>query len=322
MNQQTVTVPPPAAPSRPARTRADLPKEPLHKRLADPAFTVVTIGMLLAAIAVIIYPLYFIVIASVSDPSEIYDGNVWLWPAGFTLEGYERIFSDPTILRGFANSMLYTVVGTAVSVTAILGAGYALSREDLYARKFFMLLFVITMFIDGGLIAKYLVVRDLGMLDTIWSVVLPGAVGVWNLIIARSFFENNVPKELREAAQLDGANDFRFFFQIVLPLSKPLVFLMIMIHLVANWNAFFDALIFLNDEDKYPLQLVLRNILIQSEVSSDMGSGAMDSYAAAQRIGELIKYGMIVVSTVPLLIVLPFMQKHFTKGAMLGAVKS
>jgi len=285
-------------------------------------FNAVSIGLLIGAIVVIVYPLYFILIASFSDPVQIYDGNVWLWPAGFTLEGYQRIFSDPAILRGFANSVLYTALGTTISVSAILCAAYALSRKDLYGRKFFMLLFVITMFIDGGLIAKYLVVRDLGMLNSVWAVVLPGAVGVWNLIIARSFFENNVPGELREAAQLDGASDFRFFFSIVLPLSKPLIFLMIMIHLVANWNAFFDALIFLNDESKYPLQLVLRNVLIQSEVSAAGGSGAMESFAAAQRIGELVKYGMIVVSSVPLLIVLPFMQKHFTKGVMLGAVKN
>ncbi|KQT74751.1 sugar ABC transporter permease [Microbacterium sp. Leaf436] len=285
-------------------------------------FNVVAIGMLLLAIVVILYPLYFIVIASVSEPSEILNGNVWLWPQGFTLEGYARIFSDSTIIRAFGNSVLYTVLGTGISVVAILCAAYALSRKDLYGRTFFMLLFIITMFIDGGLIARYLVVRDLGMLDTIWAIVLPGAIGVWNLIIARAFFENNVPAELREAAQLDGANDFRFFLQIVLPLSKPLIFLMIMIHLVANWNAFFDALIFLNDESKYPLQLVLRNVLIQSEVNSAGGTGALDSYAAAQRLGELIKYGMIVVSTIPLLIVLPFMQKHFTKGALLGAVKS
>jgi putative aldouronate transport system permease protein len=294
----------------------------LRERMADPLFNVVAIGLLVLAIVAILYPLYFIVIASVSEPSEILNGNVWLWPQGFTLEGYGRILSDPDILRGFANSVLYTLVGTAVSVVAILCAAYALSRKDMYGRTFFMLLFIVTMFVDGGLIARYLVVRDLGMLDTMWAVVLPGAIGVWNLIIARAFFENNVPGELRDAAQLDGANDFRFFLGIVLPLSKPLIFLMIMIHLVANWNAFFDALIFLDDESKYPLQLVLRNVLIQSEVTAAGGSGAMDSYAAAQRIGELIKYGMIVISSIPLLVVMPFMQKYFTKGALLGAVKS
>ncbi|MGQ7787085.1 carbohydrate ABC transporter permease [Nesterenkonia sp. PF2B19] len=298
------------------------PRRSLVSRYADPLFNVIAVGLLLVAIVAIIYPMYFILIASVSEPSEILNGNVWVVPRGFTLEGYVQILSDAGILRGFANSVLYTVVGTGVSVAVILAAAYALSRKDLYGRTPLMLLFVITMFIDGGLIARYLVVRDLGMLDTMWAVVLPGAVGVWNLIIARAFFENNVPGELRDAAQMDGASDFRFFFSIVLPLSKPLIFLMIMIHLVANWNAFFDALIFLDSEDKYPLQLVLRNVLVQSEVSAAGGTGALDSYAAAQRLGELIKYGMIVISTIPLLIVLPFMQKHFTKGAMLGAVKN
>jgi len=322
MTQKTIApeaLPPattPPAQLRPAtfRTRAD--------RWADPAFNVFAIGLLLTAIVAIIYPMYFIVIASVSEPSEILNGNVWLLPSGFTLDGYARVFSDPTIMRGFANSVLYTVIGTAISVATILCGAYALSRKDLYGRTPLMFIFILTMFIDGGLIARYLVVRDLGMLDSLWAVVLPGAVGVWNLIIARAFFENNVPGELRDAAQMDGANDFRFFFSVVLPLSKPLIFLMIMIHLVATWNAFFDALIFLDSEEKYPLQLVLRNVLIQSEVSSAGGTGSLDSYAAAQRLGELIKYGMIVVSTVPLLIVLPFMQKHFTKGALLGAVKS
>lgn len=325
---QMIPAPPAAEATPSADAPASRPIPPRTKRgswrdrAADPVFNFFAIGMLLVAIVAILYPLYFIVIASVSEPSEILNGNVWLWPQGFTLEGYARIFADETIIRGFGNSVLYTVVGTAISVAAILCAAYALSRKDLYGRTFFMLLFVITMFIDGGLIARYLVVRDLGMLNTIWAIVLPGAIGVWNLIIARAFFENNIPEELREAAQLDGANDFRFFFQIVLPLSKPLIFLMIMIHLVANWNAFFDALIFLNDETMYPLQLVLRNVLIQSEVTAAGGAGALDSYAAAQRLGELIKYGMIVVSTIPLIIVLPFMQKHFTKGALLGAVKS
>jgi putative aldouronate transport system permease protein len=161
------------------------------------------------------------------------------------------------------------------------------------------------------------------MLDTVWAVVLPGAVGVWNLIIARSFFEHTIPGELREAAQMDGANDFTFFFKMVLPLSKPLIMLMIMVHVVAHWNSFFDALIFLNDDTKYPLQLVLRNILIQSDVSSAGTTGGdIESYAAAQRIAELTKYAMIVVSSLPLMIALPFMQKHFTKGTMIGAVKS
>lgn len=297
-------------------------KRPRQVSKGDTLYYVVAYGLLTLIVLSILYPLYFVVIASFSDPAQIYQGNVWLWPAGFTTEGYQAIFSDPTILRGFGNSVLYTAVGTFISVTMIIMAAYALSRKDLYGRTFVLLLFIITMFFDGGLIARYLVVRELGMLNTIWAVVVPGGVAVWNLIIGKAFFENNIPDELREAAQLDGANDFKFFLRIALPLSKPLIALMIMIHMVANWNAFFDALIFLDDSEKFPLQLVLRNILIQSEISSTGGTAAMDSYAAAQRMAELIKYGMVVVSTVPLLIVLPFMQKHFTKGAMIGAVKN
>ncbi|ALV47471.1 sugar ABC transporter permease [Arthrobacter alpinus] len=295
----------------------------MRDKFADPVFNTLAVTVLLIAIAAVVYPLYFVVIASISDPNQIYEGNVWFFPRGITFEGYERIFADVRIWQGLGNTFLYTIVGTAISVTSILCGAYALSRRDLPGRKVLMLVFIITMFFDGGLITKYLVVRDLGMLDTMWAVVLPGAVGVWNLIIARSFFEHSVPDELREAAQLDGANDFTFFLKMVLPLSKSLIMLMIMIHVVANWNSFFDALIFLNDDSKYPLQLVLRNILIQSDISSTGTTGGdVASYAAAQRIAELTKYAMIVVSSLPLMIALPFMQKHFTKGALIGAVKS
>ncbi|WKK72704.1 carbohydrate ABC transporter permease [Rathayibacter oskolensis] len=316
IHPQSAVRPQPAPPS-PHR-----PAPPTRGRFADPVFNTVAITVLVLAIVAIIYPMYFIVIASFSEPSQILNGNVWLWPEGFTLEGYARIFSDGAIWQGFGNSVLYTVVGTAISVATILCAAYALSRKDLYGRTFFLLLFIVTMFIDGGLIARYLVVRDLGLLDSIWAVVLPGAVGVWNLIIARAFFENNVPGELRDAAQMDGASDFRFFFSIVLPLSKPLIFLMIMIHLVANWNAFFDALIYLDDESKYPLQLVLRNVLIQSEVTAAGGSGSDGLLRRRPAPGRADQVRNDRHLDDPLLIVLPFMQKHFTKGALLGAVKS
>lgn len=292
-------------------------------RIADPLFVAVTYGIIAIAIILIVYPLYFIVIASISDPNLVQQGKVVFFPRGITFDGYLTIFGTSTIVRGFLNSVVYTVVGTVISVAMILFGAYALSRKDMPGRNFFMILFVITMFFDGGMIARYLVVKELGMLDTIWAVVLPGAVGVWNLIIARTFFEQNLSPELREAAQLDGASDFRFFFSIVLPLSKPLIVLMAMIHIVANWNAFFDAMIYLSDESKYPLQLILRNVLIQSQASaSGMDMASMDSTAAAQKMGELLKYSMIVVSTIPLLIAFPFLQRHFVKGATLGALKS
>lgn len=314
----TATVP---STSRP-RTAPSSRRRGFVDRFADPLFVILTYGIIGLAILVIIYPLYFIVIASISDPTLVQQGKVFLIPRGVTFDGYAAIFGTSTIVRGFMNSVLYTVVGTAISVTMILCGAYALSRKDLPGRNLFMILFVVTMFFDGGMIARYLVVKELGLLDTMWAVVLPGAVGVWNLIIARTFLEQNLSPELREAAQLDGASDFRFFFSIAIPLSKPLIVLMVMIHLVANWNAFFDAMIYLSDESKYPLQLILRNVLIQSQASqSGMDMASMDSTAAAQQMGELLKYAMIVVSTIPLLIAFPFLQRHFVKGATLGALK-
>lgn len=304
-------------------TRRRGPSSRFWDRVADPLYTAFVVILLGTAVIAIIYPLYFVVIASISDPNQIYEGNVWVWPKGITFEGYARIFSTATVIRGFANSLLYTTVGTTVSVCSILGAGYALSRKSLPFRNFFMVLFIITMFFDGGMIARYLVVRDLGILNTMWAVILPGAIGVTNLIIARAFFQTTIPEELHEAAELDGASEFRYFFRIVLPLSKALIMLLVVTHAVGYWNQFFDAMIYLNDETKYPLQLVLRNILIQSDVSaSGLSATGLDSYAESQRIAELMKYGMIVVSTFPLLAVLPFTQKYFAQGAMLGAVKN
>lgn len=317
------SAPSPGAHSAPSPASRSARAQRRASRIGDILFVAIAYGIIAFAIIVIVYPLYFIVIASISDPTLVQQGKVVLFPRGVTFDGYATIFGTSTIVRGFLNSVLYTTVGTVISVTMILCGAYALSRRDMPGRNVFMVLFIITMFFDGGMIARYLVVKELGMLDTIWAVVLPGAVGVWNLVIARTFFEQSISPELREAAQLDGASDFRFFASIALPLSTSLIVLMAMIHIVANWNAFFDAMIYLSDESKYPLQLILRNVLIQSQASSgglDMAS--MDSTAAAQKMGELLKYAMIVVSTVPLLVAFPFLQRYFVKGATLGALKS
>jgi putative aldouronate transport system permease protein len=288
----------------------------------DLIFDIVNIAILCAALLLVLYPLYIIVIASFSSPDRIYAGEVWLLPQDTTLEGYQRIFRDPSILTGYRNSALYAILGTLISVSLILTGGYALSRKDLYGRNFFTLFFVATMFFDGGLIPRYLLVRDLHMLNTVWAVVLPGAVGVWNLIIARTFFQTTIPDELREAAFLDGASNIQFFWKIVLPLSLPLIAVMVLIHVVGNWNAFFDALIYLTDENLYPLQLVLRNIVTQSNLSAQASMLTdIESYAAQQRVAELIKYGMIVIASAPLLIFYPFVQKYFVKGLTIGAIK-
>ncbi|WP_309122174.1 carbohydrate ABC transporter permease [Paenibacillus sp.] len=278
-------------------------------------YALLTIGMLL-----ILYPLYFVLIASISDPNRIYSGDVWLYPQGITFDGYQRIFNDSIIWIGYANSLLYAVVGTAISVGLTLLAAYPLSRKDFVGRNVFMWFFMFTMFFNGGLIPTYLLVKDLGMINTIWALVVPGAAGVFNIIIVRTFFQSTIPDEMREAAFIDGCSNTKFFLQMVLPLSKPIIAVMVLFHVVGFWNGFFDALIYLNEESKYPLQLVLRNILVQNQVSSNMMID-VESYAAKLRVTELIKYGVIIVASLPLLVLYPFLQRYFVKGAMIGSIK-
>jgi putative aldouronate transport system permease protein len=288
----------------------------------DRIFDIANFVVLTISLLAVLYPLYFVGIASISNPDKIYAGEVWFWPKDVTLEGYRRIFSEPLLWIGYRNSAFYAIAGTAISVSMILTAGYALSRKDLVGRGVFMLFFVATMFFDGGIVPRYLVVKRLGMLNTVWAVILPGAVGVWNLIIARTFFQQTIPEELREAAFLDGATNWRFFFKIVLPLSTPIIAVLVLTHVVGNWNAFFDALIYVTSEKLYPLQLVLRNILTQSDVAAQASMMVdIESYAAQQRVGEMLKYGMIVAASIPMLILYPFLQKYFVKGMLIGAIK-
>lgn len=286
----------------------------------DKVFDIINFFLVAIILILVVYPLYFIVIASFSDPNMIYDGKVWLLPKELTFEGYERIFQDSKIWLGYKNSIVYTVVGTIVNVSFTLMAAYALSRKDLYGRNVIMFLFLMTMFFSGGLIPTYLVVKNLGLLNTMWALILPKAVAVWNVIVAKTFFETSIPNELLEAAKMDGCSDAKFFWKIVLPLSKPIVAVMVLFYAVGHWNSYFDALIYLNNENLYPLQLILRNILIQNEASTMMISD-LDSLAAKQRVSELIKYGVIIVASIPLLIVYPFVQKYFVKGVMIGGIK-
>ncbi|RCW45416.1 carbohydrate ABC transporter permease [Paenibacillus prosopidis] len=278
-------------------------------------YSILTIGMLL-----ILYPLYFVFIASFSDPNQIYSGDIWLFPKGLTLDGYERIFSDSTIWIGYGNSLLYAIVGTAISVMLTLMAAYPLSRKDFVGRGVFMWFFVFTMFFGGGLIPTYLLIKDLNMINTIWALVVPGAAGVFNIIIVRTFFQSTIPDEMREAAFIDGCSNTRFFLGMVLPLSKPIIAVMVLYHVVGFWNGFFDAMIYLNEETKFPLQLVLRNILVQNQVNSSMMID-VESYAAKLRVTELIKYGVIIIASLPLLILYPFLQRYFVKGVMIGSIK-
>lgn len=286
----------------------------------DQFFDLFVMVLLSIGTIIVLYPLYFIVISSVSDPVAVNDGRVILWPADFSLDGYKKLLSYEQIWRGYLNSIIYTVVGTMISVVLTLTASYVLIQKKLVGRTFFMTLIILTMFFSGGLIPTYLVVKELGLLNSIGAMVLPAAVSAWVLIIARTFLQATIPQELSEAASIDGCSHFRFFYHIVVPLSPTLMAIMTLFYGVANWNKFFDALIYLRDPELYPLQLVLRNILIINEAMASelVDQGNMDDQA---RIAEQIKYGLIIVASVPMLALYPFLQKYFVKGILIGGIK-
>ncbi|MFB9278752.1 carbohydrate ABC transporter permease [Cohnella cellulosilytica] len=289
----------------------------------DRWFTVLNYIVLTLFLLSVLYPLLYVLSASFSSPDAIVSGRVWLWPVGFTLDGYEAVFHHKLIGSGFRNSLFYMVAGTAINVTLTILAAYPLARKDLYGRNFFMFLFVFTTMFSGGLIPFYILVRNLGMLDTVWAMLLPGALGVWNVVITRTYFQTSIPEEMLEAAQLDGCSDFTFVRKIVLPLSMPIIAVITLFYAVGHWNQYFSAFIFLKSQNLYPLQIVLREILIQNNINMDMLSTVVDVQSAAKREGlsNLLKYSLIVVATVPLMIVYPFVQKHFVKGVMIGSLK-
>lgn len=270
-------------------------------------------------VLVVLVPLLYVLLASFLQPNVLISKGFSFNATDWTLEGYKRIFSDGTILRGFFNSLLYATTFTIVTVTVSVLAGYSLSNDDLVGKKAFMIFFLITMFFNGGLIPTYLVIRDLGMLNTIWAIVLPNAISVWFIILARTYFKA-IPKELKEAARIDGASEFGIFLKIILPLSKPIIFVLALYAFIGQWNAYFDAMIYLDDRELFPLQLVLRSILIQNEVQPGMISDQL-AMAELQRISEMIKYSSIVIASLPLLIMYPFFQKYFEKGVMVGSLK-
>jgi len=284
---------------------------------SDRWFDYANYTLLSLLLLVVMYPLFFIVIASISDPNSVNLGRVWLLPEGVTFEGYEKIFQDDILWNGYKNTIAYMAVGTAINVAMTVTGAYPLSRKDMYGRGFFMFLITFTMFFSGGLIPTYLLVRDLQLMNTMWALILPGAVSVWNLIITRTFFQFSIPDELREAAAMDGCSDFRFFLQIVLPLSKAIVAVQVLFYGVSHWNAYFSALIYLRDEEMYPLQLILRNILIQNEATELLNL----NQESATNLSETIKYGVIIVASVPVLVLYPFLQKYFVKGVMIGSLK-
>lgn len=291
------------------------------KPSGDQTFDIVNVTVLCVVFLTIAYPLYFVLISSFAHPYDVYQGKLTLIPSGFYLNGYEKILQYQPIWDGYKNTVLYTVFGTALAVVITVPAAYALSRSQLPGSGFLMKAFLFTMFFSGGLIPTYMVVKGLGLLDTRWIMYIMGAVSVWNLIIVRNFFQQNIEEALREAAMLDGCGETGFFCRIVLPLSKVIIAVVALYYAAGQWNSFFNALIYLYNAKLHSLQVVLRNLLLANEQAAQSMSDAR-TVAERQLLAEQMKYGVIVVSALPLLIVYPFLQKYFVKGVMVGAVKA
>jgi putative aldouronate transport system permease protein len=290
----------------------------VKERGVDRVFMVGVYILLTTFLLAVLLPLIYIVASSFSDPRAVSAGRVSLWPVGFTLEGYSAVLRDPQILTGFGNSVFYTVVGTFISLVLTVALAYPLSRQDFWGRSVIAAGVVFTMLFAGGLIPTYLVVQELGLLNTRWALILPQAVGVWQVILGMAFFRVSIPDELYEAAQLDGSSDLRFLWSVVLPLSKPLLAVIALMYAITQWNSYFDALLYIRDPDLYPLQLVLRNILILNQSVTGMDAAEM---LRRQELADLLKYSLIVVATVPMMLIYPFVARYFTKGVMIGAVK-
>lgn len=264
-------------------------------------------------------PLLYVLIASFMDPFILRSQGLSLNPANWSLDGYKRVLQDPAIIRGFVNSIFYSFTYSALTVAVSILTAYPLSKQKLVGKRPITIFLMITMFVGGGLVPTYLLVKNLGMLNTVWAIILPGSINVWNIILARTYFKQ-LPAELEEAAIIDGANEMQIFFKIMLPLAKPIIFVLFLYAFVGQWNSYFDAMIYLNDADLQPLQLVLRKILIQNQPQQDM-IGSATQMAEMAQLAELIKYSTIVISSLPLLVMYPFFQKYFDKGMMAGSLK-
>lgn len=291
----------------------------IKKSRADRLFDFFLYLIAAVIILLVLYPMYFILIASISNPSEVSAGNILFLPKGINFKGYKKLAEYSQLWVGYKNTILYTLLGTAVSLVLNIPAAFALSRRELYGRKIFTMIYLIPMFFTGGLIPTYLIVKDFGLLDNFWVMVLPFSVITYYIIVARTFFNNSIPGDLWEAAQLDGCGNLGFFFRIVLPLSKAVIAVIALWTAVGQWNSYFNALIYLRSPELQPLQLVLRNILISNQTIGSMATGA--AAVEARQMADLIKYAVIVVSSAPIMCLYPFVQKYFNQGVMLGSLK-
>lgn len=294
-------------------------KSKVRLSVGDRVFVTVNAIIMIFVCIIIVYPLYYVVLASFTDPVVVNSGKLLLYPVNLYIEGYKKTLSYAPIWSGYWNTIKYTVVGTAISLIATIPAGYALSRKDLIGNRIIMFLFTFTMFFNGGIIPLYLTITQLNIYDTIWAMVLPVAVSAYNLIVCRSFFDSGIPKELLEASKIDGCSDFGFFFKVAIPISKTIIAVMTLFYATAMWNQFFNALMFLGDESKMPLQVVLRNLVLMNQ-AGNIGASA-EELISKQKLAEQLKYCVVVVSALPLLGIYPFLQKYFAKGVTIGAVK-
>jgi len=285
----------------------------------DHIFRVFTYFFCIISAILIMIPLIFIIAASFSTPQALLSAQVFLWPVDFNLEGYIRVFQHNMLMRSFWNSMMYTAVGTTINLVMTLLAAYPLSRKDLRAGPSVMLLFVFTMLFNGGLIPTYMLIFNLGMIDTFWVMVIPGAIAVWNLIITRTYFRHTIPDEMLESATIDGCNDYMFLLKFAIPLAAPIIAVNVLLYAVGHWNAFFPALLYLRTSTMFPLQLILREILILDA----MPGMTVDirEMVEAQEMRHLLQYSTIVIGTIPVMLLYPFIQRYFVKGIMIGAVK-
>ena len=293
---------------------------PIRRTREDRIFILIDQLLVLFVFIAVFYPLWYILVMSFDG--DIYNTALRLLPSKWSLNGYKAVFNYSRVWTGYRNSVLYMVLGTALNMVVTICAAYPLSRKDLRFRRSISLLFVFTMYFSGGLIPTYLLISSLGMVDTIWAMLIPGAMSVYNMIVMRTYFETAIPGELREAASIDGCNNMVYLLKIVLPLSMPILAVIGMFYMVGHWNSFFNALLYLNNNDRFPLQMIIREILVINSVdSSSMADFDPESANAMMERMEIMRYSLVVVASAPMLILFPFVQKYFVKGLMIGAVK-
>ncbi|OPH56944.1 sugar ABC transporter permease [Paenibacillus ferrarius] len=295
-------------------------KELTRKKMKsdEKLFDAIVGALAVLIVVVVLYPLLFIVSASFSDPALVLNGEVILLPKQITLEAYKNVFHNNQIWNGYGNTIVYTLIGTAINLIMTTLAAYPLSRPDLPGRGGIMFFVTLTMFFSGGLIPSYLLVKNLGMVNTMWALVIPGAIATYNLIVMRTYFQSNIPWEIQEAAHIDGCSNWKLLTHVILPLSKPILAVMVLFYAVGHWNSYFNALIYIRNKDLYPLQLVLREVLMVSQADAVDSNVGLESKVL---LAESIKYVVIIISSLPVLLMYPFVQKHFVKGVMIGSLK-